>query len=241
MMEKEVMMEAPPTTPPDPNRHRRIASPLHTILVLGIQVALAIQGAMNSARLQSPNLDRVRLYERTIFSEWSVFVVVILGVWFSGSPLTTVLGERWRSVRQVLRDLGIAVVFLIVSITIGSTVGSLLGGDQPGQTGQSILPHQGSEIPLWIVLSITAGICEEAIYRGYLQRQFMALTNNAPAGIVLSAAVFGGSHAYQGFSSAFQIGLLGVMLGALAHWRKTVRPGMIAHAAQDVMAVFIRH
>jgi membrane protease YdiL (CAAX protease family) len=38
---------------------------------------------------------------------------------------------------------------------------------------------------LWVALS-SAGICEEAVYRIYLQKQFIALTRNVPAGIILS-------------------------------------------------------
>src|ERR1700733_3096211 len=45
---------------------------------------------------------------------------------------------------------------------------------------------------------VQTGICQEAIYRGYLQRQFMPVTKNVPAGIVLSAVAFGLAHLYQG-------------------------------------------
>jgi len=36
------------------------------------------------------------------------------------------------------------------------------------------------------------GICEETIFRGYPQQQFMALTKSASVGILVSAATFGG-------------------------------------------------
>jgi len=49
--------------------------------------------------------------------------------------------------------------------------------------------------------------------QGYLQRQFIALTRNVPAGILLSAAAFGAGHAYQGFRMVILIGLFGAMLG----------------------------
>src|SRR5947209_2187974 len=35
----------------------------------------------------------------------------------------------------------------------------------------------GTEITFWIVLSVTAGICEETVFRSYLQRQFMSPPN----------------------------------------------------------------
>ena len=66
-----------------------------------------------------------------------------------------------------------------------------------------------------------------------------ALTGSAPAGILLSAAIFGAGHAYQGPRPAVLIALYGLMFGLLAHWRKTVRPGMMAHAWQDTMSGLI--
>jgi len=101
---------------------------------------------------------------------------------------------------------------------------------------QFLLPQGAREMAMWVALSVTAGICEEALYRGYLQRQFMALTKNVPAGILLSAIAFGLAHSYQGWTRATTIGVEGAMLGAMAYWRKSVRPGMIAHAWKDAVA-----
>ncbi len=78
------------------------------------------------------------------------------------------------------------------------------------------------------------------MYRGYFLRQFTALTRSAPAGIVL-AALFGAAHSYLGLSQAIQIAFLGTMSGILATWRRSVRPGMIAHAPQDILGAVIRH
>jgi membrane protease YdiL (CAAX protease family) len=94
---------------------------------------------------------------------------------------------------------------------------------------------------LWVVLSVTAGICEEAVYRGYLQKQFMALTKSVPAGIFFPALAFGAAHSYQGWARASLIGVMGAMSGILAYWCGSVRPGMIAHTLQDVLGGFVRH
>jgi uncharacterized protein len=148
-----------------------------------------------------------------------------------------VLGERWRSLRDFLRHLAIGVGFLGVAIVFGSVLNR--GGDQSGT--RSLLPHGRTEILVWMALAVTAGICEEAIYRGYLQRQFMAMTKSAPAGIVLSAILFGAGHLYQGIWFASQIAVLGALAGVLAYWCKSVRPGMIAHAMQDILGGLVRH
>jgi Type II CAAX prenyl endopeptidase Rce1-like len=68
-----------------------------------------------------------------------------------------------------------------------------------------------------------------------------ALTTSVPAGIILSALAFGLAHSYQGFARASMISVMGAMSGVLAYWCRSVRPGMIAHALQDVLGAFIRH
>ncbi len=135
--------------------------------------------------------------------------------------------------RQVLRDIGIAAAFWIVSAGILFVLGWLLRVAALGRKMDFILPHGGPEITLWMAILFTAGICEVTIFRGYLQRQFMALTKSAPAGILLSAAAFGAAHAYQGFRMVILIGLCGAMFGILAYWRGSVRPRIIAHAWND--------
>jgi membrane protease YdiL (CAAX protease family) len=227
------------------DRYPQIASPIHTILVLAAMGGWAIWHKIFADQLSAAaNPSRVRFYVVTIFYEWLLFVLVVAGVRRSGASVLVVLGDHWRSVRQVLRDIGIAAGFWIIAWMLLWVFGWLLRVAALGRN-VSMLPHRGIELTLWITLSVTAGICEEAIFRGYLQRQFMALTRSAPSGILLSAAAFGAVHAYQGFRMVILIGLYGAMFGILAYWRGSVRPGMIAHAWQDslngVLAALMTH
>jgi uncharacterized protein len=225
---------------PTLDQFRRIAAPLHTILILAIEAVIAYWGKIHSDQWRAvANLDRVRIYERTIFFEWLVLAFVIVGVHLHGSSLSAVFGDHWRSARQVFADIGVGLAFLVVSIAVLSIFGAHSKGPDPSVS--FLMPHGRLEISLWIAMSLTAGICEEALYRGYLQRQFTAFTKSAAAGILVSAALFGAAHSYQGLRQAIQVGILGLMLGALAYWRKSVRPGMISHAAQDILAIFVIH
>lgn len=221
----------------EPDLYGRIAAPLHTILVLAAQGALVVRGVIRADQARAmASMNRMTMYERTILSEWLMFALVILGVWLHGSSLLTVLGERWTSARLVARDIGIAAAFWIGSTLIVSIFGSHEHSGASDRAVQFLLPQGGFEMSVWIVLSITAGICEEAIFRGYFQRQFMALTKSVPMGILLSAVAFGAAHSYQGLGGAVRIGLQGGLLGILANWRRSVRPGMIAHAWGDIFA-----
>ena len=214
-----------------------VASPLHLILVLALIGFWAYRSAANPNRIaETASVDRVRFYLRTIAFEWAMLGVVLLGVRFHGSSLYTVLGERWRSGRDILRDIGIAAAFWVISTIVLSAVSLHSHDAAPNAVVQAILPNGLLESTLWIALSISAGICEEAVYRGYIQRQLISITSSAPVGIVLTAVAFGAAHSYKSWPGAIQIVIGGLMLGILAYWRKSVRPGMMSHAFSDVFA-----
>ncbi len=228
------------------DRYPQVASPLHTIFVLAACTGWAFLARMLADQMRAPaNPNRLRGFLIGIFVEWLFLVLVLLGVRRSGTSVLVVIGDKWHSFRQVLRDIGIAAGFWVVALLLLGVVSWLLRLTTHGRDMQFMLPRGGVEIAAWIALSVTAGICEEAIFRGYLQRQFMALTKRAPVGVLLSAAAFGAGHAYQGFRRAIMIGVFGAMFGIFAHWRRSVRPGIIAHAWHDsfvgVVGGLMRH
>jgi membrane protease YdiL (CAAX protease family) len=107
-------------------------------------------------------------------------------------------------------------------------------GHGSARSVDSYLPRGPVEIGLWVALSLSAGFCEEIVFRGYFQRQFAALARSRPAGLVMQALLFGISHGYQGVDAAVRITLFGLLFGALAQSRRSLRPGMAAHAWTDV-------
>src|SRR5580658_1173371 len=228
------------------DRYPRVSSPIHTILVLAALGGVTFWAKIFTDQLSvAANPNRVRFYVVIFLFEWLLFLFIVAGVRRSGASVLLVVGDRWQSGRQVRRDIGIGAGFWVVATALLWVFGRLLRIGAPAPNMLAILPHGGIEIALWIALSTTAGICEETIFRGYLQRQFIALTKSAPAGIVISAAAFGAAHAYQGFRMVILIALFGAMFGVLAYWRGSVRPGMIVHACQDslggVLGAFMRH
>jgi membrane protease YdiL (CAAX protease family) len=237
-------MDTPAQAQSASERYSQIASPIHTILVLAALGGWVIWHARFAQLNLTANPSRVHFYVVTMFFEWLLFVLVVAGVRRRGGSVLIVLGDHWHSARQMVRDIGIAAAFWIVAWVLLWILGWLLRIAALGRN-VSMLPHRGIELILWVALSVTAGICEETIFRGYLQRQFTALTNNAPAGIFLAAATFGAAHAYQGVRMMILIALYGAMFGILAYWRGSVRPGMIAHAWQDsfngVLATVMKH
>ena len=214
-----------------------LASPWHTVFVLLVLGLYAYWATIRAARAQAGlGPSRPTMYLRTIFFELLFLGIVVAGVKLRGGSLQSVLGQRWKSVGQVFADLGLGIGLLILSTLLVSILGGHQNAGAANQSVQFLLPLTSLETGLWMLLSITAGICEEAIYRGYLRRQLGALTRNVWVGIAISAAAFGGAHLYQGVRRATVIAVSGVLFGWFAEWRKTVRPGMFAHALQDGIA-----
>ena len=115
-----------------------------------------------------------------------------------------------------------------------------LGGDT-AKSVRALLPRTPVEIALWVLLSLTAGFCEETVFRGYLQKQFQAMTGSPAAGLLLQAVIFGVSHGYQGLRNVIAITVFGGVFGALALWRRSLKPGMILHAWTDLFSgIFAR-
>jgi membrane protease YdiL (CAAX protease family) len=96
------------------------------------------------------------------------------------------------------------------------------------------------EVFLWILVSLAAGIGEEIVFRGYLQKQFQAATRSVIAAVVLQGLLFGLMHTYQGWKQVMVIAPLGILYGALAAWRRNLRANMISHAFSDLFEGWLK-
>ena len=211
-----------------------VAPAWHTALLVLIMLALSGLSAYSQGL---PSLDRTRnqiaRYVTAIVMEWLILGFIWSGPRLRKQRIRILLGENWGGARQIPRDLGIAVLFLIASNLVLSLISHLLKA-APNAAMLSLLPHTAAEIAVYSLLTVTAGICEEIIFRGYLQRQFSVFFKSAAAGVVLQGIMFGASHGYQGPKFMVIIVVYGVMFGLLAQSRRSLRPGMIAHFLQDL-------
>jgi hypothetical protein len=108
----------------------------------------------------------------------------------------------------------------------------------------ALAPHSRVDLPVWILVSLTAGVCEEFIFRGYLLRQFRRWFGSAWIAIGVSALVFGCMHFYEGVAAAIRICGLGAYFGYIAIRRGNLRQVMIAHFFQDAitgLVLYLRH
>jgi uncharacterized protein len=235
-----VQLQSPPP-PPWQAPHRHLAPLWHTVLLILILVGFSALGARSSAHLTGRE-GRIPMYLGTIIWEWLLLGYVWIGLRLRRVRLRDLIGGRWASAGDFVRDIAIAIGFMIVALFVLGVVGRLLGLEGKAQASEAkrifgfLVPRNRVEVLLWIGVSSTAGFCEEVIFRGYLQQQLKLLFRNTAAGLVLSAILFGMSHGYEGGRRMVLIAVYGALFGLLALWRKSLRLGMFAHAIYDTMS-----
>jgi uncharacterized protein len=226
------------------NERRPKLAPLwHTLLLIAALLTASVKGN-RADHSMAQSAGPLPQYLWNVIWEWILLGFTWLGI-RKRISLRELIGERWRSGEEFLRDIGIAAGFWMLSLVVLGTCAKLMHLDQASKIESMrrqlgfLTPRSGAEVAAWLFVCLNAGFCEEIIFRGYLQRQFAILTRSMLPGILLSALVFGASHGYEGVSRMILIALFGFMFGILAWWRKSLRPGMIAHAWHDAISGLI--
>ena len=98
----------------------------------------------------------------------------------------------------------------------------------------ALVPHTTAEYRWFVGLSITAGICEELLYRGFLVWALQHWVGLGWAAAV-SVIVFGAAHCYQG-KDVVRPTVGGVVLQGTALLTRSILPGILVHAMLDVMS-----
>jgi membrane protease YdiL (CAAX protease family) len=98
-----------------------------------------------------------------------------------------------------------------------------------------VLPATSTERRLFVAVSLTAGICEETLYRGYLTHYLIRDWRLGVAtALLLQAFVFGLAHCYQGLRGVFLTAFLGFWFAVLYWATGSLLMPMAIHAAVDL-------
>lgn len=189
------------------------------------------------AMAQVPLADGLEIERMPAY--WSSIVtLVVLGLacWLVGSrngggaalglvplPADALLG--W-TILLCAAGLAIIVVFHVGARSLGVLDSDLL---------VQLLPTTGRERGAFALLSVAAGTGEELAYRGYVIL-FLAPVVGVVGAAVISTAVFGVMHAYQGIIGIIRTALMGGVLawGFLA--AGSLWPAILAHTLIDLIA-----
>jgi membrane protease YdiL (CAAX protease family) len=171
------------------------------------------------------------------------FASVVVLHWASVAAVVLVLWKNGQRLRQIGFEMQIPGVLAFFGTLIAVGLALLMlrqlwpAHEGPLEPSMAFYPATFSEKLAWIGVSITAGFCEELVYRGAAIRDLRGRGLKTWQAVAIASASFSLMHGPTGvilFPLFFAFALL---FSALFLWTKRLAPAMYLHALFDVMAV----
>ena len=183
-------------------------------------------------------VNRSQLYRNTLIGHWTLFFMG-MALWALAERPWSALGlsldlDLWFGVGVILSILGIVALVMQIRQVNAATPDEINGIRERLDKLSIIIPQNGNELARFYGLSITAGIVEEILWRGFLIwyfSQFMPLWGAA----LISTIGFGLAHAYQGLAQLPQITAVSAAFVALYLISGSIWLPIILHAAVDIL------
>jgi len=194
-------------------------------------------GRLKMVRGVIPTRRKLRLYATIVAMEWGLVAAAL--------AVTRHHGLAARDLGQTIGDPGrtLAVTALgllgLLALT-GFNLRQIARASEEElsatvQRARKFVPVGRVQGIAFTAVAVTAGICEEILYRGWLIGFTGALLGSIWAGMVAAAVIFGLGHAYQGRQGIVATGALGVIFGTMFVLVKSLVPGQVIHAAIDLV------
>lgn len=183
-----------------------------------------------------PANARKQLYMQAVTLPW-VVVATGAAIWhFKDRPWTS-LGfswpEGWRLWAAIVLVLLHASYLILAILSLGRDSKAMESAQSQIGAIADYVPHTKPELYWFAGVSLTAGFCEEFLFRGYF---IWAL---APwlgwwGAAVLSVAIFAAGHAYQGSNGAIRTGVVGTLFTLVVAMSGSLWPAIVLHAVLDL-------
>ena len=227
---------------------RPIAHWTHTAALCAILALTAIYGHARTTANALQATSHAERYSSSLLLEWLLLGSVIAGIYLRRDFFLKAFRHPERST-VVSFGLGIATYLagtIAVIVVSGALYFTPLGHKRNTDVVLAMLPHTLPEFLLWFCVSLTAGICEELIFRGYLLQQLTAWTRRPILAVAITALLFGSLHVYEGAGAILPLAALGFVYGMVVYFLKgDLRAVIVAHTLQDflvaVLAVLAMH
>ena len=190
---------------------------------------------------------RVRLYRSMISWQWaSTIGLLCLWAWldrpFAWLGLAAPTGHAaWITAAICAAAMAFYATQIHAVMTSAEGRATLRAGlDRSGPGVQTVTPATERELKLFLGVSVTAGICEEILARGFMLWYFSAWL---PwwAAIAAVIAAFGVGHAYQGVRGVLLTAAVGSIALALYVWTGSLAAPIVVHAVVDLANGFMAY
>ena len=210
------------------------------LILIFLGVAVPVLGRRRIRQLldspETSKMDRLSIYASTITFQWLAAVIIL---W------------RTRAHGITLAQLGVAIPKPALAITIAIVLATLISVNQiyslrrlvakPSeikgvlpQLALKLFPRDAVERLIFFALVVTVAMCEEFIYRGFVQRAFQDWAGGyVVAGILGSAVFFALAHVYQGRKGLTTTLIVGGIFSVVRAWTSSLFPTIVAHFIAD--------
>lgn len=179
---------------------------------------------------------RLRAYHGSIAGQW-LLAALALAIWLrAGRPL----GELGLNPNFGWRFwLGLVITLVTMVAMVHQTRRILGDKNRRGRTQRMLepvmflLPHTPKELRHFRALSLTAGICEEILFRGYLIWYLYWLVGFWQA-LLISSLLFGLAHSYQGPAGILRTTAVGLLFALFYVLTFSLWVSMLLHAFIDI-------
>jgi membrane protease YdiL (CAAX protease family) len=97
----------------------------------------------------------------------------------------------------------------------------------------ALIPHTRDEARFFQVLAVSAGVCEEVVYRGFML-WFVTLWLGLWPAVIVSSLMFGVAHLYLGRKHVLRTSIVGLFLALIAVGSASLWPVIVLHAFLDL-------
>ena len=187
-----------------------------------------------------PSRARVWLWSSTIVFLWTL-VAVGVALWMlerrSWTELRLVAPHGWR----ILGTIGLLLAVVLFYARPVAAIARARRSNKRIKFPKNVArraPHTRAELAWWMAVSVSAGICEEFICRGYLI-WVLQPTLGLWFAAIASLIVFTAAHAYQGAKGMVAVGVVGGLLTLIVLVFGSLVPAMAVHALADAGEGFV--
>ena len=193
------------------------------------------------ARRESDPRALVRVYRILIAVQWGWMVLVLAAVAASSRLDLGAIGIRAPRADDAVWSMSIGAAIALLATTFAMRRAAKRGRSIPGQAGYAaLLPRTREERRYAAAAAVTAGVCEEVLYRGFFIAAGVLLLDMpiewAAAG---SAAIFLVAHIYQGWRGAIGVTGLTVLFTILYLRTGSLLLPVALHALVDLRALLL--
>lgn len=211
-------------------------------IVAAVLAAVLVGGAEQAAmfgeggRMEQVTKSPLGLTIMLVLPQIGMAAPAVIAALASPTPVAWRLGlvrGNWPLGLWLTAALGTPLVGMISS----AIVGALMGESESLEEMSGVFREFGEGgllIPLAILVGVTPGLCEELVFRGYMQTRLTAAWG-APLAIVCTSLVFAVFHMDLVHSTA--VLALGIYLGWIAWASGSVLTAMLAHFVNNFLSV----